>query len=85
MGDAAEDFRLLRLESKRSRAVKREYGPKRLTEEGIPFDSHNDGAHLILYRQGHAIDYWPGTGRWNIRGGAKRFGLEALVKHVKGE
>lgn len=39
MGDAAGDFRLLRLESKRSRAVKREYGPKRLTEEGIPFDS----------------------------------------------
>ena len=85
MSYSAEDFKLLRAESRVLRAIKRKSGPERLVKEGIPFDSNNDGAHLVVHRQGYTIDYWPGTDRWNIRGGAKKFGLEALVKYVKGE
>ena len=85
MSYSAEDVKQLRAEDRAFRAAKRKSGAERLIKEGILFDCHNDGAHLIIYRQGYTIDYWPGTSRWSIRGGAKKFGLEALVKHIKGE
>ena len=58
-------FVALKEESKIRRALNRESSAKVLRSNGFPFESKNDGAHLIV---GFGIaDFWPGTGKWTIR------------------
>ena len=80
MGDMGDDFRAMKAHSQEKRARNREYGAKALREAGVPFESKNDGAHLIVKS---AINYWPGTGLWSERSGsAKGRGIKSLLKHV---
>jgi len=56
---------------KEQRAVKRGHNrdnsAKHLEELGIPFISHNCGAHLIIRWGGIWVDFWPGTGLFHAR------------------
>lgn len=54
--------------SKERRRLLREHGQKILNENGIPFSTNNDGVHLIIPRDQFTVDYWPGTGKFNVRG-----------------
>lgn len=56
-----------------------------LLNQKIPFTSHNNGAHLIVEGPEGYIDFWPGTGRWNNRKGIAEFGLQTLLKYLKGD
>lgn len=72
--------------SKEKRARNRQNGPALLTEAGIPFESKNNGAHLIVGPQGHIFDYWPGTGYWKSREtGISRRGVKNLITRIKRE
>lgn len=84
MSDCIEVFQAMKDHSKNKRASNRENGPKFLTEAGIPFVEKNQGAHLIVEGGDCFIDYWPGTGRWASRSGAKGFGVRNLVQHIVG-
>lgn len=50
------------------RAINREESRKLLERGGIPHTVHNDGAHLIVSLNNYTVDFWPGTGKWIIRG-----------------
>ncbi len=52
-----------------------------LREHGIPFVSRNMGAHLIVTYKEKVVDFWPGTGRFIIRGEhTKQRGVRVLLK-----
>jgi hypothetical protein len=63
MGDL---FRGRRARQQAKRAQNTEDSTRMLTERGVPFTSHNAGAHLIVAQR---WDFWPGTGLFNERRG----------------
>ena len=68
-------------ERQAKRAGNREHATRRLREAGIPFTSHNDGAHLIVMEQ---FDLWPGTGKWKERGAEKYHrGVGGLIARIR--
>ena len=75
-------YRALREQSQMKRATNRNQSARLLTEAGIPFESKNGGAHLIVAGR---YDFWPGTGLWMARGDkAKQRGVVKLVRRIKG-
>lgn len=85
MGDMGDIFRAMNNHSKQKRASNRENSALYLEEHGIPFESKNKGAHLVVEGNTCFIDFWPGTGKWISRDGVKGFGVRNLVKHIDGE
>lgn len=81
--DDAAGFQDLKDRSKARRAGNRETSPEILTREQISFYSNNGGVHLICTHAKVTADFWPGTGRWKIRGGETGFGVFNLVKAMK--
>lgn len=83
MGEMAEIFRDWKQQGQEKRASNRERSASYLSEREIPFASKNGGAHLIVEGRTCLIDFWPGTGRWISRDGAKKgFGVRNLVEHI---
>ena len=64
MSDLGDDFKAMRELSQEKRERNRAASTAILRRVGIPFESKNDGAHLIVL---YAIDFWPGTGLWIVR------------------
>lgn len=56
-----------RKESMQRRASNRTNSALVLEERGIPFESKNDGAHLVVGKKPYLFDFWPGTGKWKCR------------------
>ncbi len=92
MGDYWHDVRPTMVKkSQQRRANNRDRSAALLRSNGVPFESKNGGAHLIV--QGHQvlIDFWPGTGLWQERGSiatrgfiATGRGVRSLVKRITG-
>lgn len=57
--------------SKERRAGNRSNSAAILRERGIAFECCNDGAHLIVQHAGKITDFWPGTGKYCVRGSGK--------------
>lgn len=54
-----------------------------LKQAGIPFESKNGGAHLIVAGR---YDFWPGTGLWQARGEAtKQRGVRRLIARLQAQ
>jgi hypothetical protein len=80
VSDLAEYFRDLKEHSQRKRASNRQSGQQKLAEAGVPFTEHNGGAHLIVQTPAGVVDFWPGTGKWILRGtGAYCRGVDYLL------
>lgn len=78
-----ETFRAMREESQERRAHHREASPRLLREAGIPFTEHNGGAHLIVDNP-PTVDFWPGTGKWIVRGTNKKMrGVLHLIRYLR--
>jgi hypothetical protein len=61
----------------------RERAPQLLNEAGIPYQSRNGGAHLMVGTE--VVDYWPGTGQWHDRrSGKKGRGINSLMAFMRG-
>lgn len=70
----------LKERSQTKRASNRESSAKMLVEAGIPFESKNGGAHLIVAGK---YDFYPGTGLWIARGDSYRHrGVRSLISCV---
>lgn len=70
-------------ESEARRRGNRENSAKILRERGIAFESKNAGAHLIVTHGEHVADFWPGTGKFQIRGSGKyKRGVFVLLKDL---
>lgn len=83
MSETVEIFGCLKDESKQRRAGNRENSAHILTENGISFESKNANAHLIVYGHSITVDFWPGTGKFIVRGGKTGRGVFNLLK-IKG-
>lgn len=71
--EVTELWRDYRKHQQARRAQRREDGRARLIAEGVSFQEHNGGAHLIVMGgQNCVIDYWPGTAKWYERGTSVR-------------
>lgn len=85
MNEITEMYKDRSKESSARRASHREQSPQMLEGAGIPYQSKNGGAHLIVEGNTSFIDFWPGTGKWIERGTAvKGFGVRNLIKHIQG-
>lgn len=80
--EIGEMFNALKKERQGKRADNRQSSAVYLQERGIPFESKNGGAHLIVEGRECFIDFWPGTGRWHSRCGKKGFGVRNLVTFI---
>jgi hypothetical protein len=80
MREAVEIFGCLKQESQQRRAGNRENSAKILADNGIRFDSKNAAAHLIVYGASITVDFWPGTGKFIVRGGKTGRGVFNLLK-----
>ncbi|MCU7372813.1 hypothetical protein PEC18_18605 [Paucibacter sp. O1-1] len=77
MGDFWRDVKAARQEK---RADNRAASAELLRKAGIQFETKNGGAHLIVSAVGKVIDFWPGTGRWIVRGCARpNYGVRRLI------
>lgn len=72
MGDMAEVFNDWNKLKQEKHASNREQSTAMLAAAGIQFESKNAGAHLIVKASGFLIDFWPGTGLWQVRGLSNR-------------
>ena len=85
MSDFVEDMKALDAMRREHKASLREQAPEELRRAGILFEVKNLGAHLIVEGRYGYIDFWPGTGKWSVRGGKKGFGTANLINLVNGE
>jgi len=60
------------------RAENRDSSKQMLSDKGIQFTEHNNGAHLKVGR----IDFWPGTGLWKD-GNFEDRGVKNLIAYIK--
>lgn len=81
MGDSAEVFNALRQGVKERRAKNTVSSTSILRVNKIPFESKNNGAHLIVEGlDGDVFDFWPSTGLFISRKtGLKRRGVRKLL------
>ena len=84
IGDMGEIYSDMKKESQERRASHRDHAPKALNEAGIRFDSHNAGAHLVVYGKWMTVDFWPGTGLFIARGSHRKHrGLKNLIEMIR--
>lgn len=68
MSDVYDGFRAMKEASVARRASNRETSAEVLRRHDVAFVSRNDGAHLIVSHAGKTADFWPGTGKYRVRG-----------------
>lgn len=92
MGDMGDFWRDVgpefKARSQEKRANNRAWSASFLTEQGIPYRTNNGGEHLMIDVAGRRVDFWPGTGKWNVapkdgQGAVKSRGVRALVKWIQ--
>ncbi len=69
-------------ESAERRAGNRESSAALLAERGVAFESKNSGVHLIVTHGEKVADFWPGTGKYIVRGGRQGRGVFNMLKAV---
>ena len=86
MSEIAEVFSEANRISKSKRAYNRKQAPKILAEHNIEYESKNNGAHLILFGHRYAIDFWPGTGKWQCREEENAYGrgIFEMIDYIRG-
>lgn len=84
MSEISEMYAALNEQRKEKRAANRETTPALLEAKGVPFESKNGGAHLIVHTHTGLVDLWPGTGRWIVRSNKHRgFGVRKLFEYLR--
>lgn len=84
--DMGDLWRSIKAQRQEKRADNRRSSEELLREAGITFENKNFGAHLIVRPSGSGatVDFWPGTGRWTVRGTNRTaFGVHKLIEWSK--
>lgn len=64
MSELKEDFIAMRRRSKAKKKDNKAKSTGILDDLKIPYESKNNGLHLIINYQGKLINFWPSTGNW---------------------
>ena len=83
MSDLAETFRLMKEHTKQKKLSNIEYSTQLLIDKGVEFESKNGGVHLIVTHNGSIADFWPSTGKFQIRGKGYSRGVKNLLNQLK--
>lgn len=74
----------MRQASAEKRAKNRKRGEEIIIDYGLEHEVKNYGAHIIVRHNGKTADYWPGTGKYNIRGTSSyKRGVFNLLKDLE--
>lgn len=60
-------FKIRSQENAQKRAKNRQSSAELLKAKEVPYNVHNNGAHLVIRFGIFWIDFWPGTGLWHAR------------------
>ena len=82
MSELGEFYRDLRSSRRDKKANNRAYSAQLLRENKVVFTEHNNGAHLIVEGLNGYVDFWPGTGKWKVRGDIAGFGVKGLLAYL---
>lgn len=84
MSELGELFHEKRIESQLRRKHNRTFSAELLTANSIAYYTNNAGVHLIVHHV-PMIDFWPGTGKWLVRGAGnpKGRGVRSLINFLK--
>ena len=81
MGDMGEVFKAYREYCRDKRQSNREKSTALLTENGIKFESRNDGVHLMIETAKGRVNFYPSTGLFN--GAIQGRGVRNLLAKLK--
>lgn len=65
------------------RAGNRKNNTALLDAAGVAYEAKNGGAHLIVRHGGMVVDFWPGTGKFAVRGEQDRSGKAIYRRGVR--
>lgn len=83
MSEIGEVFKIIKEEGKKKKSKNLVSSTQILADEGIQFESKNNGVHLVVNHNGKIADFWPSTGKFNIRGEAGYHrGVKNLLKKL---
>lgn len=83
MSEFAEAMAFHRAHRQQRRASNREGSAAMLDAAGITYELKNSGAHLIVRHDGLVVDFWPGTGKFTVRGEKDRAGRPVYQRGVR--
>ena len=88
--EVTEMWREIRKERREKKRNNRKSSTDILLENGIKFESKNNGVHLVIdtsnrRTRGKIIDFWPSTGKWIVRNGKKGRGIRRLLELMENE
>ena len=78
--EIAENYKAMREHNKEKKTANMEYSTELLKTIGVPFESKNNGVHLVVQGRDCKIDYWPSTGKFITRNGKQGRGVKNLLK-----
>ena len=81
MGSMREDFRAYDQYNRMKKQANKQFSTNLLIEQGINFESRNDGLHLVIRTRNGNINFFPSTGLFN--GALKGRGVYNLLKELK--
>lgn len=81
MGSMREDFRAYDQYSRMKKQANKQFSTNLLIEQGIIFESKNEGLHLVIRTRKGNINFFPSTGLYN--GAVKGRGVYNLLKELK--
>lgn len=82
--DIAVTFKLFKEAKKEKKESNKEWSTNYLAEQGIAFQSKNDGLHLVVDSSKGKVDFWPSTGLFIRRCDKKEGrGIRRLLKLLK--
>lgn len=83
MGDVGETYNAHKQAKKDKKLSNKEQSTK-LIADLFYFESKNNGTHLVVENNQMVADFWPSTGKYNIRGQSKYGrGVKNLINELK--
>ena len=80
----SEMWKIHHADRRDKRANNRDASARLLRDVGIVFTEHNGGAHLVVRKDKKTVDFWPGTGKWTVRGSSMyQRGVKNLIREMQ--
>lgn len=79
MSDLSEAFKAMKQHKKAKKVSNLEYSTNLLNIKRVEFVSNNEGIHLVINHNGMIADFWPSTGKYQIRGKGYFRGVKNLL------
>lgn len=83
MSDIGDIYKVMNKMSSEKRSRNLISSTEILDNHNIEYESKNNGVHLIVKGIDGLIDFWPSTGKFNLRNGKSGRGVFKLIRHCR--